>query len=318
MNRKGQMRNTSTRRTFVSGALAAAAASPAASEPSAGLPAGEIGNLKVSRLLLGGNLLTRYTHSRDLRYVYSLARAYNTDTKLLETLALAESQGINTLAVHPDPDTLRVMKQHRAQGGKIQWILSTEPPADSEVQPDMEKHRRRVHELVEHGANAIYLWGVRADQLAKAGKADLIAKAVQVMKATGLPVGVGAHALQTVMECERVNAGADFYLKTLHHHNYRTGPKPGEAADDFKEFPGYWCGKPQETVEFMKTVRKPWIAFKVMAAGAIPPNDAFRYSFESGADFIVAGMFDFEIGEDTALVKEILTAKPKRQRPWRG
>jgi hypothetical protein len=310
------MQSRPTRRRFVGGTFTAAAA--AASEPSEGLPSGEIGNLRVSRLLLGGNLLARYTHSRDLRYVYNLARAYNTDEKLLETLALAESLGINTLSVHPDPDTLRVMKQHRARGGKIQWILSTEPPADSEVQPGMEKHRRRVHELVEHGANAIYLWGVRADQLAKAGRADLIAEAVQVMKETGLPVGVGAHALQTVMECERVNTGAEFYLKTLHHHNYKTGPRPGEAGDDFKEFPGYWCGKPQETIEFMKTVKKPWVAFKVMAAGAIPPNDAFRYSIENGADFILAGMFDFEIRQDIALVKEILESKPKRQRPWRA
>ncbi|MEK7409330.1 MAG: hypothetical protein AAB225_30060 [Acidobacteriota bacterium] len=304
----------STRRQFVAGTVAAAAAAQAQGD----LPKGEIGKLRVSRLLLGGNLLTRYTHSRDLRYVYNLARAYNTDEKLLETLALAEAHGIDTLAVHPDPDTMRVMKQHRARGGKIKWILSTEPPADAAVEPDMEKHRRRVNELVEHGADAIYLWGVRADQLAKAGKADLIARAVEIMKETKLPVGVGAHALQTMVECERVQAGAEFYLKTLHHHNYKTAPRPGEAADDYQEFPGYWCGKPQETIEFMRSVRTPWIAFKVMAAGAIPPKDAFRHSFENGADFIVAGMFDFEIREDVGIVKDILSHPLKRLRPWRG
>jgi len=219
--------------------------------------------------------------------------------------------------VHPDPDTMRVMKQHRARGGKIKWVLATEPPGAS-VEPDLEKHRRRVHELVEHGADAIYLWGVRADLLAKAGKAELITKALKVMKETGLPTGVGAHALHTIKECERVDAGAEFYLKTLHHHNYKTAPRPGEAGDDFNEFPGYWCGKPQETVEFMSTVKKPWVAFKVMAAGAIPPKDAFRYAFQSGADFVLAGMFDFEIREDVGLVKEILSTRPERARPWRG
>jgi hypothetical protein len=35
----------------------------------------------------------------------------------------------------------------------------------------------------------------------------------------------------------------------------------------------------------MKTVEKPWIAFKTMAAGAIQPKDAFKYCFESGAAF---------------------------------
>ena len=312
------MFDESTRRQFVTATVAAAAAFPSAAQAQSDLPKGEIGKLKVSRLLLGGNLLTRYTHSRDLRYVYNLARAYNTDEKLLETLALAEAHGVDTLAVHPDPDTMRVMKQHRARGGKIKWILSTEPPADADIAVDIDQHRRRVNELVEHGADAIYLWGVRADLLSKAGKADLIAKAVEIMKETKLPVGVGAHALQTVMDCERVKAGAEFYLKTLHHHNYKTGPRAGEAADDYKEFPGYWCGKPQETIDFMKSVQKPWIAFKVMAAGAIPPKDAFRYSFENGADFIVAGMFDFEVREDVGIVKDILTSQPKRSRPWRG
>lgn len=312
------MQPRSTRRHFVGGALAVSAAGAAPVASPGALPAGKIGNLRISRLLLGGNLLTHYTHSRDLKYVYRLAREYNTDARLLATLALAETHGVDTLAVHPDPATMRIMKQHRARGGKIKWILSTEPPGDAPVQPDMEKHRRRVGELVEHGADAIYLWGVRADQLAKAGQTDLIAQAVEIMKSTGLPAGVGAHALQTVTECERVGAGAEFYLKTLHHHDYKTGPKPGEAGDDFKEFPGYWCGKPRETVEFMRSVRKPWIAFKVMAAGAIPPQNAFRYAFENGADFVLAGMFDFEIAEDVGLVKEILRGSLDRQRSWQA
>ncbi len=306
------------RRELFAATLAAAATTKLTAAPAATLPKGDLGRIQVSRLLLGGNLLARYTHSRDLKYVYSLAAAYNTDAKLLETLALAEAHGIDTLAVHPDPDTLRVMKQHRARGGKIKWILSTEPPADAEVVPDMDKHRRRVAELVEHGADAIYLWGVRSDQLAKAGKVDLIAKAVEIIKETKLPTGVGGHALHTIQECERINAGAEFYVKTLHHHNYKTGPRPGEAEDDFKEFPGYWCGKPTETVEFMKSVKKPWIAFKVMAAGAIPPKDAFTYALSSGADFILAGMFDFEIKADVDLMNSLLAKPPARTRPWRG
>ena len=68
----------------------------------------------------------------------------------------------------------------------------------------------------------------------------------------------------------------------------------------------------------MKTVKKPWIAFKTMAAGAIPPQSAFRYAFLHGADFVLAGMFDFEIAEDAWIVKDILGSQPKRARPWRG
>jgi hypothetical protein len=67
----------------------------------------------------------------------------------------------------------------------------------------------------------------------------------------------------------------------------------------------------------MKTVTKPWIAFKVMAAGAIPPQDAFKYVVENGADHILAGMFDFEIAEDVLIANKIL-ADAKRTRPWQS
>jgi len=67
----------------------------------------------------------------------------------------------------------------------------------------------------------------------------------------------------------------------------------------------------------MTTVEKPWIAFKTMAAGAIPPETAFRYAFQNGADFVLAGMFDYEIAEDVKLANEALGRAKERGRPWR-
>ena len=49
-----------------------------------------------------------------------------------------------------------------------------------------------------------------------------------------------------------------------------------------------------------------------------PAQDAFRYVFENGADFSLAGMFDFEIAEDVRIASEILAGLPKWARPWRG
>ena len=56
----------------------------------------------------------------------------------------------------------------------------------------------------------------------------------------------------------------------------------------------------------------------MLAAGAIPPQDAFRYAFENGADFILAGMYDFEIAEDVQIVNTTLASLPQRVRAWRG
>lgn len=286
---------------------------PAAAPISGKLPKGKIGNLEVSRLILGGNLLTHFTHSRDLKYVYNLAARYNTDEKILETLAAAEANGINTVSMHNPPHPISLLRRYRKErGGKIQWIIC--PTA--EVKDDMSEYRRHIEALVKDGCEAIYLWGVHADTLAALGKIDLIAKAVEVAKEFKVPSGVGAHSLEVIKACEKNGIPADFYIKTFHSHTYPTAPRADEIKGAYNEFPGYWCANPKETAEFMKSVKKPWIAFKTMAAGAIAPKQAFRFAYTSGADFVLAGMFDFEIGEDVKLAAESLENSRQRERPW--
>jgi len=310
------------RRTFLKGSLLASAggalvaqtagesAQGAEKKPAPKTP--QIAGLNVSRVILGGNLLTHFTHSRDLKYVYNLAAHYNTEEKIFETLALAEKHGINTMSVHNPPAIIKILKKYRRErGGKIQWIIC--PTAGA--RPGMADYIRQVDDLIDAGADAIYVWGVLGDGLAAQGKFDLIEKAVGIAKAHGVPSGIGAHDLRVVAECEKRGIESDFYIKTFHHHRYPTAPKPEELKGPAAEFPGYWCKDPEETIEVMKNVTKPWIAYKVMAAGAIPPQDAFPYVFNSGADHILAGMFDFEIAEDVKIANQAL-ANAKRQRPW--
>ncbi len=231
----------------------------------------------------------------------------------METLATAEAAGVNTLCMHNPEHPMSLLRRYRKErGGKIQWIICPTAP----VEPDMAKYRQHVEELIKDGCEAIYLWGVHADSLVAQGKIDLVAKAVALVKEYGVPSGVGGHALDVVKACEEHGVNADFYIKTFHCHNYPTAPKPEQIKEPYNEFPGYWCANPDATAEVMKTVKKPWIAFKTMAAGAIQPQIAFRYSFLHGADFVLAGMFDYEIAEDAKIAAEAITRTQERSRPW--
>ena len=315
--------------TLASGKAAISGQSTSAPAAQTGLPKGKIGKMEVSRLLLGGNLLTHFTHSRELRYVYNLAAHYNTPKKILETLATAEQQGINTLVIHTATNnTVALLKQHREKyGGKIQWIICPTNP----IEPGLAKFDEQVQKVVDDGVDAIYIWGVQSDALVATAKIDLLGKAVDLVKTHGVSCGVGAHMLGVVQECEKNKIAADFYIKTFHHHKYDSaatvtaaghGPGLTERALGLKTLDAnhdaMWCYTPEETIAFMNGVTKPWIAFKVMAAGAIPPPEAFRYAFENGADFVLAGMFDYEIAEDVRIATETLAGLPKRARPWRG
>ncbi len=248
-----------------------------------------------------------------MKYVYTLAAKYNSDEKILDTLALAEAHGINTLSMHNPEHPMSLLRRYRKErGGKMQWIICPTAP----VEPGLAKYRAHVEGLLADGCEAIYLWGVHADSLVAMEKFDLLAQAVELPKQLGVPSGVGGHDLRVVQACEKHGVAANFYIKTFHHHTYPTGPLPDEVKEPYNEYPGYWCGHPKETADFMKSVNKPWIAFKTMAAGAIPPKNAFRFAFHNGADFVLAGMFDFEIAEDVQLVNETLGVSRKRDRPW--
>jgi hypothetical protein len=92
----------------------------------------------------------------------------------------------------------------------------------------------------------------------------------------------------------------------------------GNASDHAANNDNMWCNNPEETAAYMETVEKPWVAFKVMAAGAIPPRDAFRYAYRNGADFVIAGMFDFQIETDVKIALDCLRQAASRKRPWRA
>jgi hypothetical protein len=311
------------RREFIASSLLAAPlgalaqSSPRPVQPAQSLPTGKIGGkLNVSRVILGGNLVNLFMHSRDLRYVDRLSAAYHTDDKVLETLALAEQNGVNTMSLSNRERAMSLLQRHRRErGGKLQWIVCP----ISKVDDSMDDYRQEAERLVEFGADALYMHGGVSDALLAAGKVEWIAKIVEIFKTLDVPCGVGAHDLAVVEACEKAGIPNDFYVKTFHHLDYPTAPKPEDIKKPFAEVPGYWCSDWQACAERMKNVKKTWIAFKVLAAGAIPPKKAFQWAFENGGDHILVGMFDWQIAEDVALARDsIEKAKAKRQRPWRS
>ena len=264
------------------------------------MPYGLLGKAKLSRLFLGGNLVIGCMHCRDLRYVNELFRAYMTEDKIFQTFKLAEENGINVVFESGGDYVARYNKKF---GGHMNVIPSIHPDVNQSDTAIKDEIKRNV----DAGVPAMYVWGVRADGLVNTGRVDVIAKAVDFAKVHNVPVGVGGHQLSVVQACEKAKIPCDFYVKTFHSLDYPSAKMNCDSV---------WCSNPEETAEFMRTVKKPWIAYKVLAAGAIAPRQGFANAFRNGADFIAVGMFDFQVKEDCALMLRIVKMTQKRARPW--
>jgi len=297
----------------VTGASAKAFNAASLKELKEPIPTGKIKDVTFSRLILGGNLLSGWAHSRDLIYVSQLVKAYHQKEKIFATLLLAEKCGVNTLLTNPILCSL--IDEYWKRGiGKIQFIsdcAGLNYGAKGEPSPmPFNEYLDKVKRAIDTGAIACYIQGETADYYMQNGKPDAIAKVIDFIKQNNLLVGIGAHKIETVKACVDTGFNPDFWMKTLHHHNYWSANNP-EWHDNM------FCFKPDETISYMKSLPQPFIAFKVMAAGAIHPKDGFRYAFENGADFVCAGMYDFQMVEDVNIACEILKSDPIRERQWR-
>ncbi len=326
------MKTNSPRRKFLKTSLAATLAAPfmtsleeyalAAQEDRAPraagggsspqpLPAGKIGKVEMSRLICGGNLISGYAHSRDLIYVSRLLKAYFTEEKIRETWDLCVEHGVNTMIFNPeDRRALDIYRKYKARGAKMQCLAQLAPPKDNQADC--------IKEAVDAGVVGAVLVGNYGDAWTREGSMDKIAEFLALVKSQGIIAGVAGHELRTIMAVEKAGLDPDFYMKTLHSTRYWSTRRPDQMKEVIDNYgiDNYWCRDPEGTIRFMQELERPWLAYKVLAAGAIHPSAGFKHAFENGADFCVVGMFDFQVAENVAVARDILKATRNRDRAW--
>jgi len=292
-------------------ALANPTTNSAPVSPAVPMACGKIGKVTISRMICGGNLISGYAHSRDLIYVSPLLNHYFTDEKIIETWSLCERHGVNTMILNPaDARAQAVYEKYRSRGGKLQYLAQI-GPTKNDLKTDVKRAK-------DAGAVGAFLLGNLGDAWTREGDTVLIGELLKNIRDAGMIAGVAGHELRTVMAVEKAGLAPDFYMKTLHDTNYWSQRRPDQMKEviDNYSIDNYWCMDPKETIAYMAELKRPWIAYKVLAAGAIHPHVGFKHAFNNGADFVAVGMFDFQIAENASALAKAVKEADNRDREW--
>ncbi len=265
-------------------------------------PLAQLGKVKISRLIFGGNQIADYNHCRRYPYVNEVISSYYTPEKIASALRMSEKCGVNSILTNPTffPKLQNYWKNF---GGKIQLISDCGNPSDLQ---------EAVRRSIDAGAVACYIHGGVGDRLAREGKFDEMGKALDLMRRNGVPAGIGGHQLNTVRRSVEGGLRPDFWMLTFHQMKWG---KSEELQPGFDEIQ---CPNPEAVAAYMQERKEPWIAFKTLAVGVIPPAEAFQYAFDNGADFICVGMFEWQIVNDVNIAGDAIKNAANRPRPWRA
>jgi hypothetical protein len=197
--------------------------------------------------------------------------------------------------------------EHRLGGGTMQWIAQT-----ASEHADL---RANINEIRSFGPIAIYHHGTHTDNRWHLGKIDEVADIVKFIKDRGLPAGIGTHIPAVIEYAEEKGWETDFYMGCFYNlaRQYKSAPAVDRDAYARDKFPK---DDPAAMAKVLRSVRKPCIAFKIMAASrncttAECTRAAFQFAFDhiKPNDGVDVGMFQKhknQVAENARMVREIL------------
>lgn len=305
-----------TRRNFLHQAAGAAvgavtAAASAADPPGtpALLPTVPFGGHAVTRLIIGGNPIYGYAHFNKLLSQHMTA--WHTPERVVELLRRCAQAGINTWQNSYAERTLQDVERVREAGVKFNWLCLGNS--------DWDQHLERIADAAKRGPIGIAPHGALAERLHRQNKLAVLTDILKRIRDQGVRVGLSAHNPALIELAEEKGWDVDYYMCCLY---YLTRPR-----EEFTKLLGdalplgeiYLPSDPPRMFRVIRTVKKPCLVYKVLAAGRRIGSPAeVRQCFETAfsnlkpSDAVIVGMyqqFGDQVGDNAALVRELGSRK---------
>jgi len=267
---------------------------------------------KITRLILGDNPFGG--HSYIPEHPADEMMDYYTADKCVRALFTAEESGINTCMPLADPFILRVLRQYRNEGGKMNIIFQSFPAMAIEA---------TLQKMIACNPIGIYHQGGMTDLLCEEDRVEDLVKNIELLRATHVPIGIGTHDPVNLLRAESENWGADFYTVSLYNFRRTQIDRQNSSATKEPGEVGFIPEDPPIMYKAIRTVKKQCIAIKIFAGGNIfcgkEPDEITKITESVFTDIYrnikpcdVACMgafqkFSDQIGHNAAIAERILT-----------
>ncbi len=222
------------------------------------LPTITLGSLEVSRLIVGGNTISGFSHQNTERSRQMVE--YFTVERIKAHWRDCESRGITALIARADAFIMRVLAEYWREGGKMRWIAQTAP-----------EHRNAVANIklaAGAGASAIYVHGGDADVMMEENRQEELRERIDTIRSLGLPVGMAAHNPEWHLKAQSLGLPLDFHMVCMYNLTGYRGRKDVEPKEEFD---------PADRAAALGALRhldQPCIAYKILGAGRLTIQQA--------------------------------------------
>ena len=223
----------------------------------------QIGNVKVSRFILGSNPFSGFSHqSSD---VDMQMKRYFTIARIKETLREAERLGVNTLIGRSDHHVMRMLLEYWDEGGTLQWFAQT--------CPELGVPEVSIERAAGMGAKACHIHGGVMDYLLAQKRMDEVQPLLEMIRQRGMQAGIAGHN-PAVFEWAEEHLDADYYLCCYYNSAHRD--ERAEHVSGMKE----WFLEEDRTamVKLIGQLSRPVVHYKILAAGRNNPAEAFAFA----------------------------------------
>ncbi len=248
------------------------------------LPTMKIGDLDVTRLIVGSNPFTGKSHldagtDADMK-------AYFTEAEVFAMLRRCEEAGINAVQSRGSQPVMGLIGKYRAEGGRLLWLAQTGK--------NLTTFDEELEEMVKYDPAALCIHGELADELWLTGRMELLPGLFDKLRRTNRPVGICAHFPEVLAWAEDKGLAPDYYMASVYNLT-----QPDRSHDKNPTGERFEEDDIPKMYEVIRRLSAPTVALKILGAGRRCADQetvraAFFEAFASmkRGDGVLVGMFD--------------------------